>query len=93
MTTTRAPLETKVQAGTAAATVAGAIVYILQEYVFKGTVNAGLVSLVYAAVPGALALAAGYLAPHTPRAPAAPAPGVPSTVTVTPPPPVTGGQA
>ena len=75
------------QAGTAAATIAGAIVYILQAYVFKGTVNPGLVSLVYAAVPGALALAAGYLAPHTPR-PAAPVVTNLPSVSVTPPPPI-----
>jgi hypothetical protein len=91
----RPGIETKVQAGTAAATVAGAIVYLLQTYVFKGTVNAGLVSLVYAAVPGALALAAGYLAPHTPR-PVPPAAAVlPGNVTITPVPPLpppTGNQ-
>ena len=78
----RQPVEAKVQAGTLAATVAGAIVYILQEYVFKGTVNAGLVSLIYAAVPGALALAAGYYAPHTSRPVPAPA-AVPPTGAVT----------
>jgi hypothetical protein len=98
MTSTRAPIEAKVQAGTIAATVAGAVVYILQQYVFKGTVNAGLVSLIYAAVPGVLAFGAAWLAPHTPR-PAPPAPPVvtmPSSVTVTPPPtvpPVIGGPA
>jgi hypothetical protein len=77
-------IETKVQAASTTAAVAGAIVWMLQQYVFKGTVNPGLVSLVYAAVPGALALAAGYLAPHTPRTPPAP-PAQSSNVTLAPP--------
>ena len=55
------------------ATVAGALVYILQKYVFKGALDPGVEALVYAAVPGALALLAGWLAPHTPR-PLPPAP-------------------
>jgi hypothetical protein len=38
--------------------------------VFKGTLNPGLESLIYAAVPGILAFGAAYLAPHTPRPPA-----------------------
>jgi hypothetical protein len=86
----RAPIETKTQAAGLAGAVSGVAVYLLQTYVFKGTLNAGLVSLIYAAVPGVLAFGAAYLAPHTPR-PAAPAPSpypLPG-VTVTPPPPVT----
>ena len=74
-------VETKVQAGTLAAFVAGIIIWALQTWVFKGSaVPAGLVSLVYAVVPAALALAAGYYAPHTPRTPPAvtPQPVIPT---------------
>lgn len=78
----RAPVEAKVQAGTAAATVAGALIWVLQQYVFKHNIDPGLVSLIYAAVPGALAFAAAWLAPHTPR-PAAAVAAQPSNVTVT----------
>ena len=83
MTTTRAPIETKTQAAGLAGVVSGALIWVLQNYVFKGSIDPGLVSLIYAAVPGVLAFAAAYVAPHTPRAPAAPAPGVPPTGTVT----------
>ena len=84
----RAPIAPKTQAAGLAGAVAGAIIYILQTYVFKGTVNAGLVGLIYAAVPGALAFAAAYLAPHQVR----PTDPVISTL---PPPPATnpGGTA
>jgi hypothetical protein len=44
--------------------------------VFKGDVPAGVKSLIYAAVPGLLAFAAAYLAPHQHRDPA-PVPGQP----------------
>jgi len=81
--TPRAPVEAKTQAAGTAGIVAGALIWILQEYVFKGTVNPGVVSLVYAAVPGVLAFAAAYVAPHTPRPVAAPPAGVPPTGTVT----------
>jgi len=81
--TPRAPVEAKTQAAGTAGIVAGAIIWLLQEYVFKGTVNPGVVSLVYAAVPGVLAFAAAYVAPHTPRPVAAPPAGVPPTGTVT----------
>ena len=85
-------IETKVQAASLSAAVAGAVLWALTVYVFKGgTVPPGLVSLIDVAVPAVLAAAAGYLAPHTPRpAPAGPATyvtttgGVPPTV---PPPP------
>ena len=70
----RAPIEAKTQAAGLAGVVSGALIWVLQTYVFKGTVNAGLQSLIYAAVPGVLAFAAAYLAPHTPRP--APAPSV-----------------
>ena len=67
VTTGRAPLEAKAQAAGVSGAVAGILIWVLQTYVFKGTLNPGVVSLVYAAVPGALALAGAYLAPHTPR--------------------------
>jgi hypothetical protein len=79
----RPGIEAKVQAGTLSAVVGGIAVYVLQQYAFKGSaVPAGLVSLIYAVVPGLLALAGGYLAPHTPR-PLPPAPVAPSNVNVT----------
>ncbi len=68
-------VETKVQAGSLAAAVSGALLWVLQTYVFKGNVPAGMESLIYLAVPGAVAWVAGYLAPHTSR------PGPPSVTT------------
>jgi hypothetical protein len=85
----RAPIEAKAQAAGVAGTVAGALIWVLQTYVFKGAMNPGLESLVYAAVPGVLALGAAWLAPHTPR-PAPPTGTVTtaaSNVTITPPAP------
>lgn len=77
-------VEAKVQAGTLAAFVSGILIWALQTWVFKGSsVPPGLVSLVYAVVPAALAGVAGYLAPHTPRP--APAPAQPPAVTSYPP--------
>lgn len=71
-------VETKVQAGSISAALAGVVLYLLQQYVFKGSVPAGVVSLVYLAVPGLVAFAAGYIAPHTYRPlPAPPAPPAP----------------
>jgi len=105
MTAPRAQIEAKTQAAGLAGAVAGAAVWILQTYVVKGALDPGLVSLIYVAVPGALAFGAAYLAPHTPRPVAAPPAGVPPTGTVTltqpsvttttPPPglPPTGNQA
>ena len=69
-----APLEAKTQAAGVAGVVSGALIWILQTYVFKGTVDPGLVSLIYAAVPGVLAFAAAWLAPHTHRPDLTPAP-------------------
>ena len=64
----RSPVEPKVQAAGLAGTAAGLIIWVLQTWAFKGNaVPAGLVSLIYAVVPGALALAAGYFAPHQTR--------------------------
>ena len=73
----------------------GAALYFLQHYVFKGTVPDGVASLVYVAVPGVLAVAAGWLAPHQSRTPCrqssvprhAAVPELSSTVTVLPPDP------
>ena len=67
----RAPVEAKTQAAGVAGVVSGALIWVLQTYVFKTALDPGLVSLIYAAVPGVLAFAAAYLAPHTPRSPAA----------------------
>ena len=101
MAGTRAPLEPKTQAAGLAGTVAGAIIYVLQVYAFKGSaIPAGLISLIYAAIPGLLALGAAYLAPHQVRPGDVPAPvviasggtGASGTVKVVPPaPPATGG--
>jgi len=82
----RQPIEAKVQAGTLSAVVGGIAVYLLQTYACRGAGPAGIVSLIYAAVPGLLALAGGYLAPHTPRT-LPPAAAPPSNVTITQPPP------
>jgi hypothetical protein len=72
---TRSPIEAKVQAAGLAGTAAGVIIWLLQTYAFKGSaVPAGLVSLIYAGVPGVLAFGAGYFAPHTPRTVPPPAP-------------------
>lgn len=65
-------VETKVKASTTAAAVSGLALWALGRYVFKSAVPDVVASWVYVIVPGLLALAAGYLAPHTPR-PAAPA--------------------
>jgi len=90
----RAPVAPKTQAAGVAGVVSGAVIYLLQTYVFKETLNPGLVSLIYVAVPGVLAFGAAYLAPHQVRPSDAPAAAVlPGNVTITKPPPVTGSQA
>lgn len=74
-----APVETKVQASSAAAAVSGLVLFALGRYVFKGDVPDVVVSWVYVIIPAGLAFAAGYLARHTAR-PADPpfvAPAVP----------------
>lgn len=71
-----APVETKVQASTAAAALSGLALWALGTYVFKGSVPDVVASWVYVIIPAALAFGAGYLAKHTPRPgdpPAAPA--------------------
>jgi drug/metabolite transporter (DMT)-like permease len=65
-------IETKVQAGSAAALVAGALVWALGHYVLKGAVPPAAAAAIYAVVPGALTFLAAYLAPHTHRRPAPP---------------------
>jgi hypothetical protein len=78
--------ERKVQAGSAAALAAGLIDWALARYLFPHGVDATGQALILAAVPGVLAYAAGWLAPHTPRpAPATVPPPPPSNVAVTPP--------
>ena len=61
------PVAPKTQAAGVSAAVAGAVLYVLQQYVFKGDVPAGVESLIYTAVPGVVAFAAAYLAPHQDR--------------------------
>ena len=80
-------IETKVQAGTAAAFVSGIIIWALQTWVFKGSaVPPGAISLVYAVVPALLTLAAGYKAPHTHRPDLAPVVAAEPAVPPIPPP-------
>jgi hypothetical protein len=64
--------EAKVTASSATAAASGMILWVLGRYVFKGTVPDVIASWVYVLVPGALAWAAGYLAPHTHRPDLAP---------------------
>jgi len=83
MAASRAPVEAKTQAAGVAGVVSGAAIWVLQTYVFKGNIDPGLVSLIYAAVPGVLAFAAAYLAPHQVR-PGDPAPAQPPVTAVPP---------
>jgi hypothetical protein len=69
-----APVAPKTQAAGVSAAVAGAALYLLQVYVFKGSVPAGVESLIYTIVPGVVAFAAAYWAPHQVRPGDAPAP-------------------
>jgi len=62
-----APTETKVKASTTAVAISGLALWALQKYVFKTDVPDVVVSWVYVLVPGILAWAAGYWAPHTHR--------------------------
>jgi hypothetical protein len=60
------PVETKVKVGTAAATVAGALIWILQTFVFKShQIDPTLESYIYILVPAAFTFVGGYLAKHT----------------------------
>ncbi|GIH95452.1 hypothetical protein ACFFMN_23080 [Planobispora siamensis] len=61
----RAPIERKVTASSTAAAVAGALVWLLETTVLHGAVPEPIVTLIYVAVPGLCALAAGFFAKHT----------------------------
>jgi hypothetical protein len=79
------PVSPKTSAAGVSAAVSGAVLYVLQQYAFRGAVPAGIESLIYASVPGLVAFAAAYLAPHQnrPSVTVAPLPQ-PSNVTVSP---------
>lgn len=61
------PVETKVQASTAAAAVSGLALWALGHYVFKAGVPDVVASWIYVIVPSVLTFGAGYLARHTAR--------------------------
>jgi hypothetical protein len=67
------PVHPKVKASTGAAAAAGIIVWLLGRYVLHGNVDATVTAEIYAAVPAALAFAAGWLTPAV-RKPPAPEP-------------------
>ena len=75
-----APVETKVQAATAAAAVSGLALWTLGHYVFKAGVPDVVASWVYVLVPGLLTFGAGYLAKHTDRPAAVVPPRAPKTL-------------
>jgi hypothetical protein len=61
-------LETKVSVGAGAAGITGLVMWALGEFVFTGgNVPNEVVTFVAWLVPALVGLAAGYLAPHTPR--------------------------
>ncbi|MEU8272544.1 hypothetical protein AB0B89_36005 [Sphaerisporangium sp. NPDC049002] len=61
------PIESKVKAATAAATVSGFLVWLLGVYVFGGNVPLPVQALISLVVPAALTYIAGWQAPHTAR--------------------------
>ena len=63
----RGPIETKVTAATMAAAVAGLVLWVLETYVFDGSVPEAVGAVVALAVPAVLTFLAGYQAKHTPR--------------------------
>lgn len=68
MATTSAPIETKVTAATAGSIISAFIVYLLGEFVFKGSdVPTVVIALVQLLIVGVVTFASGYLAKHTPR--------------------------
>ncbi len=79
------PIEPKVQAASVTAAISGAALWVLSQYVFRGAVPDGVASLGYVAVPGVLAYAAGWLAPHQPRPVPTSPPADPGNVTLKPP--------
>jgi hypothetical protein len=62
-----APIAPKALAGGVTAAASGAVLWVLSTYVFKGNVPDGVASMVYVFMPGLLAFAAAYLAPHQVR--------------------------
>jgi hypothetical protein len=62
-----APVETKVKSATVGAALAGVLVWLLETYAFGGDVPGPVQAAVDIVVPGAAALAAGWVARHTPR--------------------------
>ena len=73
-----APVETKVQASTAAAAMSGLALWALGHWVFKGTVPDVVASWTYVIIPALITFGAGWAARHTPRPdvpPPAPSPG------------------
>jgi hypothetical protein len=85
-----APIAPKTSAAGVSAAVAGAALYLLSTYAFKGDVPAGVASMVYIAVPGIVAFVAAYLAPHqvrpgdTPPPVPVPPPAALSAIPITP---------
>lgn len=69
MSGTRAPIEAKVAAGSAASTVTGILTWLLVTYVpaFHSGLPTALAALLPFIVATALGSATAYLAPHTPR--------------------------
>jgi hypothetical protein len=62
-----APIAPKALAGGTTAAVSGAVLWALSTYVFRGNVPDGVASMIYVFMPGALAFAAAWLAPHQAR--------------------------
>lgn len=65
----KAPIESKVKAGSVAAGAAALVLWALGTYVFRGAVPDIVAGIVEAIVPAVIAGVAGYLAKHTPRTP------------------------
>ena len=78
-----APIAPKAQAAGASAAVAGAALWVLGTYVFKGNVPDGIASMVYIAVPALVAFGAAWLAPHQVRPGDTPAPAPAAPVVAT----------
>lgn len=57
------PVHPKVKASSAAAAVAGVIVYFLGRYVLHGNVDPVIQAEIFAALPGVLTFAAGWVTP------------------------------
>ena len=59
--------ERKVTTSTMAAAVAGLVIWLLDKYVFKGTVPDPVALAINVLMPGVLAFLAGYFTHHTHR--------------------------